>query len=370
MIGLRKIIAHVAVCVLLGSAFAAAAEPIRFDDITGHAISLPRPAQRIVLAEGRQIVAVSLIHPDPVGILAGWLGDMRRSDRDTYALYREKFPQIDAVPVLGAGNDGTFSVERAIAAKPDIAILGLGFAPGGHANETVRQLEAAGIPVAMTDFFADPFRNTIPSMRILGHALGRDEQAAAFIAFYQQHMERIASRLSGYKGEAPSILVETHAGMAECCFSPGKKNFGEYIAFAGGRSISASVVPGPTGHLSLEYVIAQNPDIYVATGGSHLATVGGLVIGPGYDIAAVRARLARLAARPGFSAIKAVQNGRVHGLFHNLIATPLNVVATEALAKWINPALFGDLSPEKTLEELNTRFLAVPFRGVYFVDLK
>lgn len=370
MIARRSAVACAVFGLWLASLVASVAEPVTFEDITGHTISLPRPAQRIVLAEGRQIVAVSLIHPDPVGLLAGWLGDMRRSDRDTYALYRERFPQIESVPVLGAGNDGTFSVERAIAAKPDIAILGLGFAPGGHANEIVRQLEAAGIPVVMTDFFADPFRNTLPSMRILGRALGRDEQASAFIAFYQTHMDRIAARLSGRKGEAPSVLVETHAGMAECCFSPGRKNFGEYIAFAGGRSISAAVVPGPTGHLSLEYVIAQNPDVYVATGGSHLAAVGGLVIGPGYDVAAIRERLSRLTARPGFSAIKAVQDGRVHALFHNLIATPLNIVATEALAKWINPALFEDLAPEKTLEEINTRFLAVPFRGVYLVDLK
>lgn len=343
--------------------------PIAFKDITGRDISLPRPATRILLAEGRQMVAVSLIHDNPVGVLAGWLGDMRRNDKETYDLYRSKFPSIDVVPVLGMGTDGSFSIERAIAIRPDVAVLGLGFAPGGHSNDIAQRLEAAGIPIVITDFFVDPFKNTLPSMRILGHVLGRDAQASAFIDFYQTHMNDIAARLRDRHGPAPSILVEAHAGMAECCFSPGKKNFGEYIAFAGGASISADVIPGPTGHLSLEYVIAKDPEIYVATGGSHLAATGGLVIGPGYDLATIQSRLAALVARPGFSTIRAVREHRVHGLFHNLMTTPLNIVATEALAKWINPPLFADLDPTRTLAQINRQFLTVPFQGTYLTDL-
>ena len=65
----------------LSSPAAAADGPVTFKDITGQTISLPHPAKRILLAEGRQIIAISLIHPDPVSVLAGWLGDMRRSPR-------------------------------------------------------------------------------------------------------------------------------------------------------------------------------------------------------------------------------------------------------------------------------------------------
>lgn len=349
---------------------AAADGPVTFKDITGQTISLPHPAKRILLAEGRQIIAISLIHPDPVGVLAGWLGDMRRSDPKTYELYRTKFSAIESVPILGMGNDGSFSVERAIAAKPDVAVLGMGFAPGGHANEIAKQLEAARIPVVFTDFFVDPFHNMLPSMRILGHVLGRDAQAGAYVDFYQEHMDRIASRLAQRSSQPPSVLVETHAGMGECCFSPGRKNFGEYIAFAGGDSISASAIPGPNGHLSLEYVIARNPDVYIATGGSHLDATGGLVIGPGYSLEKIRSRLAALIARPGFASINAVRNGRVHGLFHNIISTPVNIVAIEALAKWINPSLFEDIDPARTIETINTKFLSVPLQGIYLADLK
>lgn len=371
---IRFLIAAAVVGMTFGLAFLPAESradgPIKFKDITGHDISLPQPAKHILLAEGRQVIAIALIHDDPVSVLGGWLGDMRRSDRETYELYRRKFPSIDSVPVVGMGNDGSFSVERAIAIKPDVAVLGMGFAPGGHSSDIARQLEAVGILVVFTDFFVDPFQNMLPSIRILGHVLGREIQADAFAAFYQDHMERIATRIASRRGEAPSILVESHAGMGECCFAPGRKNFGEYIAFAGGNSIAAAVLPGPNGHLSLEYVIAQNPDVYVATGGSHLAATGGLVIGPGYDLATIRSRLTALAARPGFSSIKAVREGRVYGLFHNLMATPLNIVAVEALAKWINPSLFENLDPDTTMKEINAKFLAVPLEGIYLVNLQ
>lgn len=347
----------------------AKAEPVTVTDVTGRTVTLPAPAHRILLAEGRQIIALSLIHPAPLSVLAGWLGDFRKNDASTYELYRSKFPEIDVVPVLGMGNDGSFSVERAIAIKPDVAVLGVAFAPGGEKNDIVRQLEAAGIPVVFTDFFVAPFENTIPSLRILGRVTGRDKQAEDFATFYDVHMKRIAEQVSRSERKR-SILFETHVGRGECCFAPGAGSIGRFIAFAGGDSISAPVSAGPTAHLNLEYVISRDPEIYVGTGGSHLDAIGGFVIGPGYDVPAIRARLAAMMQRPGFPELRAVRDGRVYGIFHNLMSTPLNLLVTESLAKWINPELMKDIDPDATMTEINRRFLAVPMSGTYWIGLK
>lgn len=347
----------------------AKADPIVIKDIAGREIKLPKAATRIVLAEGRQIVALSLIHPQPVGLLAGWLGDFKKNDSQTYALFKAKFPQVDAVPVLGVGNDGTFPVEQAIALRPDVAVLGVSFAPGGKANEIAAQFEAAGIPVVFTDFTVNPFDNTVPSLRILGQVVGRNAEADAFIAFYQAHMKRIADRIAGVTGERPKLLLESHAGMAECCFSPGRQNIGRFIDFAGADSISASVLPGASGHIDREFIIAKNPDIYIATGGAHLAAVGGFLIGPGYSSDAIRERLREVSHRTGLSETKAVQDSNVHGLFHNLLATPLHILAVENIAKWSHPALFADLDPSRSMDEINHRFLAVPMEGIYWASL-
>ena len=152
-------------------------------------------------------------------------------------------------------------------------------------------------------------------------------------------------------------------------FRAGPQESRDYIAFAGGDSISADRVPGPTGHLSLEYIMGARPSGLCCDG--RLASRSDRRAGDrsGYDAAAIRARLGALASRPGISGISAVRRHRVHGLFHNLIATPLNIVAVEALAKWINPDLFRDVDPAATTAELNARFLAVPMQGIYLIDL-
>ncbi len=348
----------------------AAAEPVQVTDITGRTITLPQPAKRIILAEGRQIIGLSLLHPDPVSLVAGWLGDFRRNDSESYALYRAKFPAIDDIPVLGMSNDGSFSVEKAIAIKPDLAVLGTSFAPSGRGSDVARQLEAAGIPVVFTDFFINPFENTVASMRVLGRVTGRDKQAEDYIAFYEAHMKRIAERVAASGAKRPTILFETHASTTDCCHALGAGNIGRFIAFAGGDSISAAVSKGPTAQLGLEYVIAQNPEVYVGTGGAHLKAAGGLVIGPGFDAATIQQRLAAVVARPGFAELRAIKTKRTHGLFHNMMSTPLNLLATEALARWLHPQAMKDIDPDATMAEINAKFLAVPMSGIYWIDLK
>lgn len=354
---------------LFGGLTPARSEPITVVDVTGRSVTLAQPAKRILLAEGRQILGLSLLHPDPVGLIAGWLGDFRRNDSESYALYREKFRTIDDIPVIGVGNAGSFSIEVAIAIKPDVAVLGVSFAPGGRSDDVARQLEAAGIPVVFTDFFVNPFDNTIPSVRVLGRVIGRDRQAEDYAAFYQAHMKRIADRLAGVTSR-PTILFETHANATDCCYAPGAGNIGRFIDFAGGDSISAAVSKGPTAQLGLEYVLKRNPDVYVGTGGAHLKATGGLVIGPGFNAATIAQRLAAVVGRPGFSELKAVREKRVHGLFHNIMSTPLNLLATEALARWLHPVAMRDIDPDATMADINARFLAVPMKGIYWTDLK
>lgn len=348
----------------------ARAAPITLTDIVGRQVSLPAPARRIVLAEGRQIIALALLSPDPVSLLAGWSADLRRRDPATYGLVRAKFPKADDIPLVGEGSDESFSVEKTLALAPDLVVLS-GRLGAGRPAEMVRQFEAAGVPVVFVDFFAHPFQNTVPSLKILGQALGREEAAQAYADFYAGRMKRIADRLARPDLARPKVLMEAHAGgSGECCNSPGRGSIGDFITFAGGANIATDVISGTHGRLSLEYVLQQDPSVYVATGGPHLKGTGGLVLGPGFSPEEARASLAAILTRPGIAELQAVKAGNVHGLFHNLVNLPLNVLVAEALAKWIHPDLFQDLDPNATLAEINARFLAVPFTGTYWVDLK
>lgn len=355
--------------VLAAAALAGAparADEIVVTDIAGREVRLDRPAGRILIDDGRYLVALALIHSDPVGLLSAWPKDVHRIGPEYYRQFAEKFPAIETLK-QSASSAANFSVEQVLAAEPDLAIFSLQSQPSA---DEIAQIERAGIPVAIIDFFNHPLENLEPGFRLLGAVTGRQEEAEAFIAFRRERMERVRERLAADAGPRPRVLLEPHAARTEeCCPSPGKGNIGDYIALAGGDNIGADVISGITGTLNLEYVIEADPEVYIATGGPHMEGTGGLLIGPGYDAETTRATLSRVAARPGISGLSAVREGRVHGLAHQLLNSPLDVLTVETLATWIRPDLFSDVDPNQTLRLLNERFLAVPLTGTYWIDL-
>ncbi len=346
----------------------APAQSISITDVSGRVVTVPRSPQRILIDDGRFLVALSLITPDPASRLAGWPHDTQRIGTRTYAAYRARFPRLDSLPRTSS-SAGAFSVEQALAVRPDVAILSLGRGPS---PEQIRQLDAAGVPVVFIDFFAHPLRNMEPSLRILGELTGNEARAAEFIAFRHAHLETITRRLeSNPKAGRPDVFIEAHAGMSQdCCNSPGKGNIGDYVTLVGGHNIGADVLPGTYGRVNVEYVIARDPAIYIATGGPHLEKSGGLVLGRGYTEASARASLLAVTRRPGIELLSAVSRGDVHGLSHQLLNSPLDILAVEALAKWIHPRLFHDLDPSRTLATIDSKFLAVPLGGTYWIDLR
>jgi iron complex transport system substrate-binding protein len=337
-------------------------------DLRGRPVKPLSPGGQLSIDDGRYLIALSLIHPDPVSLLAAWSGDVNRVSPEMYAAFVEKSPALATLPkVVQSGKP--FNVEAVLAARPATAIVSL---DSGPSDDQVAQLEAAGTPVAFIDFFSHPFENQSKSLALLGAMIGRSEQASAFNAFKKSRLDAIAAKVAAIpQDQRPTVFLEPHAMITpDCCASPGKGNVGDYIDFVGGHNIGADVLDQPSGKLNLEYVIERDPDVYIATGGPHLAKAGGFVVGPAFTPEQSQAGLRRVAGRRGISTLKAVREGRAHGLSHQLINSPIDVVAVEVLAKWIHPDLFGDLDPRATLDQINSHFLAVPYRGDYWADLR
>ena len=366
MVGRRSVLLGFGLLAVAASV--AGAQTATLKDLAGRTVTVPAPAKRILIDDGRYLVALSLIHPNPPSLLAGWPRDINRVGDRTYAAFVKKFPDLDRVPQV-ASSASTFSLEKALAVKPDVAVFTLGLGP---TPEQVKQLESAGVPVLFIDFFSQPFENLEPSLRILGQLTGASPKAEAFIEFRRAHMNPIAAALKKNAGlKRPKVFLEAHATTSgDCCNSPGKGNVGDYIEFVGGPHIGGGVLPGTFGRLNLEYVVSQDPAVYIASGGPHLEKSAGMVLGQGYTAERAKAALASVTARPGIGSLSAVRNGQAHGLSHQLLNSPLDILAVESLAKWIHPALFNSIDPAKTLAEINARFLAVPLEGTYWVDLR
>lgn len=338
---------------------------VEITDIRGRRVALPAGEARIAIDDARYLVALSLLLGDPTTPLVGWAHDGHRIGGDLYDRYEARFPRL---PTLGrvSSSAEAFSLEQMLAAGPGVAVFSLGRGP---TDAQVAQLERAGVVSVFVDFFTDPLANVDRSLEILGAVVGRDARAAEVVAFRAERRAAIEAAVGAAGLARPDVFLEPHAGMSEeCCNSPGRGNVGVYIEFAGGRNIGADILPGAVGRLSLEYVLERDPDVYVGTGGPHLAGTAGLVMGDGYGADTARESLERIAARDGIRLLSAVRNGRVHGLSHQLLNSPLDVVALELLARWLHPDALGHLDPAATLRQLNTRFLAVPLDGTFWVS--
>ncbi|EFH11554.1 ABC transporter substrate-binding protein, partial [Teichococcus cervicalis] len=342
----------------------------RLTDLRGREVTLPRPARRLVLAQARHVLAMGLLHPDPVSLVVGWGDDLRGANPPDYAMLRARFPAADAIPLVArSGQNAGLSLEAILAAQPD-AVLVSGSTLRGETETVLERLAAAGIPAVVIDFFSDPIRDTRRSMAILGQLLGLEARAAAFDRFYAARLERIAQRLGGLAPEArPRVLMHAHAGGTACCSSPGRGAFDSLIRFAGGHNLGADTLPGNVGQLSLEYILSQDPAVYVATGGPYGGR-GGIPLGAGAEAAPARRALAEVLRREKLDILPAVRAGRAHAIWHGFNDTPAHIAMLEALARWFHPERCADLDPAATVAALNAGFLALPMQGAYWTDLR
>ncbi len=341
---------------------------MQITDVRGRTITVPDQVDSLAIDDGRYLVALALILDDPVKPLAAWPHDVNRLTGPMYQAFTARFPKLASLPKIASSAE-PFNLESLLAVAPDVAVLSL---QSNISASQVQLLQRVGIPVVFIDFFTHPEANQARSLKILGRLTGGLAQAEAYIAFRNRHLakiEKLAATLA--PEDRPTVFMEAHAGISpDCCYSPGRGNVGRYIRMVGGHNIGADVLKSATGKLSLEYIMATDPDVYIATGGASLEKHGGLVLGAGFDAATARRTLTSIVERKGIRGLTAVKTGHTHGLAHQLLNSPLDIVAIEVMATWIHPKLYADVHPQATLDAINKRFLAVPLKGSFWVSLQ
>jgi len=341
-------------------------------DITGREVRIPDHPQRIVLGESRMLYSVALLTPgNPLQHIAGWPQDLKKYDPQTWQIFARQFPQMEHITVLGLDGVNDMNPEQVIALKPDVVILPQ-LARGSENGALLeKMLAAANIPVVKIDLRVELLKNTERSITLLGEVLNQPQRAADFNRFYRSHMQRIASRLAGYHGPKPSVLLQLHLGRrSECCVTSVNGNLGELLKFAGGNNIASQQIKGVFGRLSEESVIAAQPDYYFATGTGNADEAGALKVGPAVTQAQTRQSLLALTGQQNaLKQLTALHDGHAGAIWHNFYLSPWHVVATEFFATTLYPQLFRDVDPEQTLRQLFRDFLPIPYSGSYLYRL-
>ena len=345
-------------------------------DLAGRSLRLPAKVERIVLGEARLLPTLAILERgDPLKRVVGMPTDFAQLDPAGYAQWLKVFPALAKVAHTGRASGESFSVETAIALKPDVLILGLGgHSLGPEDKEALDRLSAAGIAVLFIDLRQEALKNTVPSMTLLGKVLGRTKEAAEFASEYQRQLAVVTSRLASAKPRLPTVFLENRVGLSEeCCDTMSHGLMGRLLEAAGGRNMAADLVPGAFGSISLEYLLSHPPEVYMGTAIGHKASASAtpnrIVLGAGVDANTARDSLLRATQRPGIAHLATFKTGRVHGLWHHFYTSPFSVVAVQVMAKWLHPTLFADLDPQATLQGFYQRFQPVPLDGQYWTSL-
>ncbi|WP_144657411.1 ABC transporter substrate-binding protein [Achromobacter dolens] len=338
-------------------------------DLAGRVVTVPDHPRRVLLGEGRFVFAMALLdRADLVARVVGWQGELKQQDPYSWQQLIKRFPKAAEVPLIGTTSEASVSPEKIVSLKPDVAIFSLSGHGPGRNNPMIASLQQAGIPVVFIDFRQHPVQNTVPSLRILGQALDRPEQAERYIAFYESHLARVRELVQPVpQAERPRVFVEMLAGVwPACCHTTGNGSFGDLLETAGGVNVAAPVLPGAIGDVSMEFLLKAQPQVYIATGSRSDPGRPGLLAGPGATADVSAASLSTLLQRDGIRDLDAVKRGRAFGIWHAFYNSPYNVAAIEAMAKWLYPDRAGALDPDATLATLYRDFLDVDGAGTYW----
>lgn len=357
---------HLACALLLTSFMATASSVV---DIAGRKVDLPPRVQRVLLGEGRLFYAMSLLEgKQPFARIAGWQGDFRLLDIQGYAAYRQRFPQIDSIPLIGQTSEATISPEKVLTLKPDLAIFSISGHGPNLGSPLVDLLTRAGVPVVFVDFREKPLEHTVPSMRILGAALDRRNQAEAFIRFYEGKLALIRQRVARLPAQArPLVFTDVRADTFDNLMTAGKGSFGEMVEVAGGRNLGSSLLATPLGPVNIEQVLVSQPSYYLASGAAAPGSSKGLQLGAATERNAALASLQRVGSRTQLKGLPAARGAHVFAAWHMFYDMPQHIILIEALTKWLHPAQFSDIDPQRSWTEMHQRFGAMQPGGTYWL---
>lgn len=368
---LRRLAA--ALIALLAGTVAPAAREVT--DLAGRTVTLPASVERIVIGEGRYLPALAILdRADPTRRVVGMMGEYEQVDPASYARYRAAFPRIDGIMRIGRASQDSFSLEQALALRPQVAIFGLdGHGPGSRSARVIEVLERAGVAVVFIDFRVDPLGNTPRSMELLGRVLGREAEAADFLAVWHEAYDTVRSRLATARPAPPRVFIESRVGLMPCCETMVHGMMGSFVSAAGGINVADGIVAGEAGSVSLEYLLTHPPDVYIGTAIGSAASAADhpwIALGPDVPREVARTTLARATNRTGIAQLSAVRTGRAHAIWHHFYNSPFNVAAMQMFAKWLHPELFADLDPDALLRDFHRRFQPFAMEGTYWTSLR
>jgi iron complex transport system substrate-binding protein len=277
--------------------------PATLTDGAGRTVTLKLPAERLVsLAPSNTEVLFA------VGAGAQLVG------RDSFSDYP---PEAKDVADIG-GQVGSINVELILAKKPDVVLASPLTPP-----EQIADLVKAGLTVYVLPnpkTFDDLYANLDTAGKLTGHVT----QAATLVDSLKKRVQAVTDKVANVSMR-PAVYYELDATDPSAPFTSGPDTFVDLLIRTAGGQNFGGTLKGEWVQVSVEELLSKQPD-FIVLGDS---TYGGVTP-------------EQVAARAGWQALKAVQDGKVFTFDDNTVSRPgpRLVDGLEAMAKLIHPELF------------------------------
>ena len=249
-------------------------------DSAGRKVMLPARIDRLFVAGPPASVLAYTLARDA---MVGWIRTPSPAEKEFLASPARDLPETGRL----TGRGDTVSLERLVAAKPDM-VLDFGSVSETFVSLADRVQSQTSIPYALID---GRFAATAASLKLAGDMLGRAERAATLAAYAGASfamVDRVLARVPADR--RPRVYLARGAEGLETG-SRGSINT-EIIERAGAVNVAEEL--GGSGNISnasLEQIIAWQPDIIVTLDRTFFTNVK---------------------TKPGWSQVRAVANNRVH----------------------------------------------------------
>ena len=182
--------------------------------------------------------------------------------------------------------------ERALSLEPDLLLM------ASRQREQIEQFRSLGMTVLFLDSAQD-IEGVFGTIELLGEITGNEQEAADLAASMRARIEVVTAALEDVE-DGPLVFFELTADL----YTAGDGTFvGELLTLASARNIAAGAA-SPYPQLSAEAIIDAAPDVILLADAAW---------GESYET---------VCARPGWDAIPACINERVHGVDGDLTSRP------------------------------------------------
>ena len=244
------------------------AQPRAVVDSAKRNVSLPDRVSRVFVAGPPASILMYVLAPD---MMVGWVRQPTAAEKEFLVPAARDLPETGRL----TGRGDTMSLERLVAAKPDL-VVDFGSVTATYVSLANRVQDQTGIPYVLID---GTFEATPGSLRLASDVIGRSARGADLAAYTEETfslVDRVLARVPSarrprvYLARGPEGLETGGRGSINT----------EIIERVGGINVAEGLGRGNTANASLEQILAWQPDAIVTLDRSFF---DGVKRKPGWD---------------------------------------------------------------------------------------